>query len=220
MEDVALVPQGTTGVSVAFDDVAVAEFFEDQVDQGRRPEQFARIWMHTHPGDCPLPSRTDEETFARVFGGCDWAVMLILARGGATYARLEWHVGPQGALLMPVAVDYRRPFAGSDEAAWGAEYDECVVPLDPEVWCLGEHGPFLRRDGDARVAVAAGVSGPGGECGGRARSGRAADSRTGLDHPGTELGVQRRDLVPGGDESPDGGVLRPDAGGGRVPAVV
>ncbi|MDZ4685385.1 MAG: hypothetical protein SH850_10010 [Planctomycetaceae bacterium] len=98
VEDVVLVPQLTSCVSVAFDDVAVAEFFEDQVDQGRRPEQFARIWMHTHPGDCPLPSPTDEETFARVFGGCDWAVMLILARGGATYARLEWHVGPRGAL--------------------------------------------------------------------------------------------------------------------------
>jgi hypothetical protein len=89
VEDVALVRQACTAVSVAFDDTAVADFFDDQVDAGRRPEQFARIWVHTHPGDCPHPSGTDEETFARVFGGCDWAVMFILARGGATYCRLR-----------------------------------------------------------------------------------------------------------------------------------
>ena len=52
------------------------------VDAGRRPEQFARIWLRTHPGDCPRPSSTDEDTFDRVFGRVDWAVMFILAAGG------------------------------------------------------------------------------------------------------------------------------------------
>src|SRR5947209_14095353 len=46
----------------------------------RSLEQFARLFMHTHPGNSPQPSATDEETFARVFGRCDWAVMFILAR--------------------------------------------------------------------------------------------------------------------------------------------
>jgi proteasome lid subunit RPN8/RPN11 len=131
IEDVVLVAQQTSLVTVAFDDAAVAEFFEQQVDQGRRPEQFARIWIHTHPGNSPRPSPTDEETFARVFGRCDWAVMLILARGGATFARLEWHVGPGGALLVPVRVDFETPFGGSDVATWSAEYDQCVHPLGP-----------------------------------------------------------------------------------------
>ena len=39
---------------------------------------------------------TDEETFARVFGRTDWAVMFILARQGQSYARLRFHVGPGG----------------------------------------------------------------------------------------------------------------------------
>ncbi len=128
IEDVVLVTQRTTTVSVAFEDAAVADYFEDQVAAGRQPAEFGRIWIHTHPGDCPLPSATDERTFARVFGRCDWAVMLILARGGATYARLAWHVGPGGSLRVPVRVEFTSPFGGSDVPAWTAEYDRCVQP--------------------------------------------------------------------------------------------
>ena len=122
IEDVQLVRQVCTGVSVAFDDQAVGDFFDRQVDEGRRPEQFARAWVHTHPGNSPQPSPTDEETFARVFGRTDWAAMFILARGGQSYARLRFHVGPGGDLDLPVGVDYSRPFAASDQAAWQAEY--------------------------------------------------------------------------------------------------
>src|SRR5580698_5955450 len=46
VEDVGLVRQSCTVVSVAFDDSSVAEFFDEQVDVGRRPEQFGRIWCH------------------------------------------------------------------------------------------------------------------------------------------------------------------------------
>jgi proteasome lid subunit RPN8/RPN11 len=86
---------------VAFDDTAVAEFFDEQVDAGRRPEQFARIWVHTHPGECPWPSGVDERTFADAFGHCDWSVMFILARGGQTYARLQFRAGPGAQVRWP-----------------------------------------------------------------------------------------------------------------------
>lgn len=122
VEDIRLVRQVCSSVSVVFADDSVADFFDRQVDQGHRPERFARIWLHTHPGNCPQPSATDEETFARVFGRTDWAVMFILARDGQTYARIEFHVGPGGSMLLPVEVDYRRPFQGSDQAAWQEEY--------------------------------------------------------------------------------------------------
>src|SRR4030066_729076 len=58
--DFALVKQKVTSVSVAFADESVADFFEDQVAAGRKPEQFARIWLHTHPGNSPEPSMTEE----------------------------------------------------------------------------------------------------------------------------------------------------------------
>ena len=120
------VRQVATVVSVAFDDDAVADFYDAQVDAGRRPEQFSRIWLHTHPGDSPTPSGTDEETFDRVFGRCDWAVMFILARGGDSYARLRFNVGPGGQAVVPVQVDFTRPFAGSDPQAWEREYTQNV----------------------------------------------------------------------------------------------
>ena len=128
VEDVALVKQTCSAVTVAFDDDAVAEFFDRQIDAGRRPEQFGRIWIHTHPGDCANPSSVDEETFARVFARSDWAVMAIVACGGQTYARLRFHVGPGGSLLLPMAVDYRRPFSASQHDEWTDEYLTCVHP--------------------------------------------------------------------------------------------
>ena len=124
--DLCLIPQRCTSVTVAFDDAAVADFFDLQVDQGRSPEQFARIWIHTHPGDSAEPSLTDERTFSRVFGKCDWAVMFIVARGGAKYARARFNTGPGGELRLPVMVDYQNQFGSADHLAWEAEYQACV----------------------------------------------------------------------------------------------
>ena len=102
IDDFRLVRQQTTSITVAFDDASVADFYDQQVDSGLAPQQFGRIWIHTHPGKCPEPSHTDEATFARAFGSTDWSVMFILAKGGATYARLKFTVGPGGSLLLPV----------------------------------------------------------------------------------------------------------------------
>jgi hypothetical protein len=125
--DLLTVKQRCTPVTVAFDDTAVADMFDELVDQGLQPERFGRIWIHSHPGDCPLPSCTDESTFDRVFGRTNWSVMAIVARNDATYARLSFHVGPGGALKIPVLIDYGRPFDKADWEAWEQEYDENVV---------------------------------------------------------------------------------------------
>lgn len=124
--DLELVSQDCDLASVAFDDQAVADFFDRQIDAGRKMCQVGRVWVHTHPGNCAGPSSKDEETFARAFGRTDWSVMFILARGGQTYTRLEFHVGPGGSLLLPVEVDYHPPFPGSDEAAWREQYSANV----------------------------------------------------------------------------------------------
>jgi hypothetical protein len=126
VEDIRLVEQSCTSISVAFDDSAVAEFFDEQIDAGHRPEQFGRIWIHTHPADSAQPSHVDEETFRRVFGPCDWAVMFIIARGGETYCRVRFRAGPGGAFEIPVLLDFETRFAGSDFEVWAAEYDATV----------------------------------------------------------------------------------------------
>lgn len=104
--DFQTVRQQVTSVTVRFADDAVADFFDKMTDGGLPPARYARLWCHTHPGTSADPSGTDEETFARVFGGCDWSVMFILARGGETYARLAFSAGPRGELLLPVSVDW------------------------------------------------------------------------------------------------------------------
>ena len=137
VEDFVTVRQKVSMASVSFDDDAVADFFESQVDAGRKPEQFARCWLHSHPGDSPQPSTVDEETFERVFGRCEWAVMFVIGRGGKTYARLRFNVGPGGEAVIPVEVDYGRKFGPSDHEAWEAEY-RSNIRAESRTWFLGE----------------------------------------------------------------------------------
>jgi len=144
IEDILLVRQVCTAASVAFADASVADFFDWQVDRGLKPEQFGRIWLHTHPGNCPEPSWMDEDTFGRVFGAADWAVMFILARGGQSYARLRFNVGPGGAVEVQVAVDYGRTFSCPDFAAWNEEYLANVSELlPPGAFGLPEEDPVF-----------------------------------------------------------------------------
>jgi proteasome lid subunit RPN8/RPN11 len=124
------VKQEVTCVSVKFDDEAVSKFFDEQVDLGRKPEQFARVWLHTHPGDSPEPSSTDETTFQRVFGACQWAVMCIVAQDDSTYARLGFNIGPGGQILIPTDIDFSQDFGPSDHSAWDARFQADVQPME------------------------------------------------------------------------------------------
>ncbi len=125
--DFALVKQKVTAVSISFEDESVADLFEDQVEAGRKPEQFGRIWLHSHPGNCPEPSTTDENTFARVFGKCDWAIMFIVARDGSTYAKLRFNTGPGGEVKIPVYIDYSCEFDATYFELWKKQYLDNVV---------------------------------------------------------------------------------------------
>ena len=122
VENVCLVKQQCSAVTVKFEDESVADHFEDCVNEELKPERFARIWVHTHPGNSARPSSTDEETFARCFGAADWSVMFILAAGGQTYARLHFKAGPGGDVELPVEIDFTEPFPASDFCAWEDEY--------------------------------------------------------------------------------------------------
>ena len=124
------VKQEVTCVSVKFDDSAVADFFDDQVDLGRKPGQFARIWLHSHPGDSPEPSAIDEATFQKVFGHCEWAVLFVVAQDNGTYARLRFNVGPGGQVLIPTEIDYGLDFGSSDHDMWDTEYATNINVMD------------------------------------------------------------------------------------------
>ena len=129
--EVRLVRQFCTADSLIVDDEALAEFFDEQVDLGRRPAQFARVWIRIGAAGRSAPSRLDEETCARCFGRTDWMVWCRLGRGGPASARLRFHVGPGGSLRLPVKVDFRFPFAASAVPEWEREYREHVLTEDP-----------------------------------------------------------------------------------------
>lgn len=124
--DFALVKQKVTSISVAFDDESVSNFFEEQVAAGRKPQEFARVWLHSHPGSCPEPSITDEKTFERVFGHCDWSIMAIVAQDGSSYAMLRFNAGPGGEIKIPVYIDYDTEFTGTDFNLWAEQYEANV----------------------------------------------------------------------------------------------
>ena len=137
VQDFITLQQVTSSVTVEFDDDAVANYFDQCVDAGIPPTRFARIWCHTHPGESPDPSSVDEQTFARVFGDCDWGLMFIIGRTGRTYARLNFTAGPGGSVLLPVRVDWAAwPQILLDEqhrmpelfAEWMNEFDQNIHP--------------------------------------------------------------------------------------------
>lgn len=162
VEDFVTLKQETSAYSVYFDDTAVADHFDRWVDAGYPPYRFSRLWLHTHPGNSALPSSTDEETFRRVFGENDWAVMGILSRAGHTYARIGLSAGPGSQERLRWRVDWRAwaQLAGqtgwpSLAKAWQEEFHASIhpVPLATPGFPgtgLGYPGPFQGYGGSGQ----------------------------------------------------------------------
>ncbi len=141
VEDIAFLQQVNTGASTLLDDEAVADYFDDQVDAGRKPHQFARIWLHTHPNwtgkktrrnrnivinndfYIPSPSWIDENTIRQAFGSCDWAVMFIYSGGSTGYARLVMKKPVDGQIVLPVEIQKKgKNPTKKDFASWQQEF--------------------------------------------------------------------------------------------------
>lgn len=105
IEDFEIITQKCTAVSTEFDDKARMKFQEDMIEQGLMPVNFLRVWIHTHPGMGASPSSTDEETFYRVLGGCDWAVMFILGENNKYTCTLQYNKFPVGRFSIPMKVE-------------------------------------------------------------------------------------------------------------------
>lgn len=171
VEDIALVPQTAGAASADLDDAGLAKFFDTMAASGKHPRQYARIFVHTHPGNSATPSGTDDETFQKAFGGCQWAVMLILAKGGNTYCRLRINCGnggPCGQWDIPAAIYFEGNFpavTAETRDTWLTEHaanvSEGVSILFPQGdymgeksaigagTCHGEYGmvPYWRAEG-------------------------------------------------------------------------
>jgi hypothetical protein len=164
IEDFVTVRQQVSPFTVRFDDVAVADWIDRCIDRGLTMSRCARIWLHTHPGASVTPSTTDEETFDRVFGRCDWSVMFILGRTGQTYARLAFAAGPGGALLLPAQVDWSAwpPFLAGAAASLPTVVDQWQQEYQAHIH-VDRWQPGLAWDGADFRTAAGGTNLPGGE---------------------------------------------------------
>jgi hypothetical protein len=83
--------------------------------------------------------------------------MFILARGGQSYARLRFNVGPGSEQTMPVSVDYSRPFAAASWDDWRAEYAANVSAIEPLLGRLSARAERMARDEKAELAASNGL---------------------------------------------------------------
>ncbi len=131
VSDVICITQTREYAHTEFDDDAISKYFETMVDKGLKPEQFARIWIHTHPEGVTSASQTDEQTFQETFGNYNWAVMFILEATGKTYCRLQFNVGPKAALFLPVEVAWEYGFGELYNKQWQQEFVETEQTVKP-----------------------------------------------------------------------------------------
>ncbi|MFC1677827.1 hypothetical protein ACFL3G_12305, partial [Planctomycetota bacterium] len=104
-----------------------------------------------HPGSSPEPSMTDEQTFARVFGSCDWSVMCIVAQDSGTFARLRFSAGPGGEVKIPVCIDYSYEFDAADFEVWQQQYKANVT--EDEVFKLTDKSKLTSDSQQQEIGV-------------------------------------------------------------------
>jgi hypothetical protein len=141
----------------------VNDLIEWAYDVELKPHQVRKVWLHTHPGDCPRPSWTDEKQFDDWMDKSDMVVMAILARGGDTYARVRARLqGKVQDFELGVAVRWDWVPQSVEEIVefmpkWDAEYKEKVKErksVAPAVHLNGKTVDFdaLSRSATARVS--------------------------------------------------------------------
>lgn len=162
--DFMTVLQENTGVSTEMDDEAVGKYFDAQVNAGRQPREFARIWIHTHPGFSAEPSNGptgDENTMENVFADADWRIMVIVANRGVISARMD-HVVMGGMVIkIPLTphIDWiHRDFGKSDHDAWRDEFNNNIHHKIETIPIIGLGGNVVsnKKDGkevDNRLSI-------------------------------------------------------------------
>lgn len=161
--DFITVPQECTNITTEMDDEGVADYFEDMFEKGLQPCEYGRIWIHTHPGMGVVPSEQDEECLKKVFGKCEWAMMMILGGGSKEYTtscRLRFNVGPGADVILPVEVDWTGEFPCARHDEWEQEYVKNVKMV-----CMYSVGTELAAAGSTYGATYDGMYGDNDVCG-------------------------------------------------------
>jgi hypothetical protein len=138
IDELVMVKQEATAGQTEFDDDALVAFWKNQQQLGRQPIQFGRVWVHTHPRGVDGPSSHDEQTFKRIFGTYNWAIMLIITKEAKYFCRLRV-TAPGVAIDKDIPVEILTE--QKDTTEWDAEYDLAVQePLVRTGYVIGSNG--------------------------------------------------------------------------------
>ncbi len=125
--DIRLIQQKCTSVDFDFDTNDMIEDVEQTLDDGLCPWMTHNILCHSHPGNDPSPSPTDEKNFQKAFSHPHWSIMFIIAKNNTAYCRLKINIGPGVEKQLKVEVDFSQEFQASDHLKWDKEYKDKVM---------------------------------------------------------------------------------------------
>ena len=164
--DFHLVSQLCDSAYCEFTDDGMVEFNDEMAEAGYHPQEYSRMWLHTHPGTSANPSGLDEETFTKQFGGMDWSAMLIVARGGQTYGRIRYAVcnavdsiigSKDRDTTVDLAIDWSTEYTSTEHGQWDDEYDSMVTARAPTkfkttgTWAQREYQSYINRPPDKLI---------------------------------------------------------------------
>ena len=139
--DFQTIPQENTGGTTDLNDMALAKYVSENAKRGINPSCCMRIWIHSHPfclGE-PTPSQTDTSTLhKKLLDGTDWAVMMILGKGGGYFAELHSTLKMAGRarpVVIPlyVDIDWMSTVWEKNEERWEKEYKRNIKKSKPVV---------------------------------------------------------------------------------------
>jgi proteasome lid subunit RPN8/RPN11 len=128
VQDFVLIKQVSSMASTDMDDESVANHMENMAELGYQPAECMRIWIHTHPANSATPSSTDEATFVKAFGNCNWSVMFIMAEGGVNTAHMMFNAGVKSVFKIPTCIDYNAEIIKEWDEEIAMNVEEYVYP--------------------------------------------------------------------------------------------
>ncbi len=140
VEDIYIPKQAADSMYNDFDVDDVADYMEKMFDEGLQPFQCTRIWIHTHPAGIASPSGTDNDTFARSFGECNFSLMVILPKSGKFYCRIQYKIAEFfHCFEIPVEVDSDSAFNTKIRKGWLDEAEDKITEIKPNIIVSGNN---------------------------------------------------------------------------------
>jgi len=107
--DFVVLKQESSSATFEFDKEGMEEYLNEMIKAGYSPNECFRVYLHTHPGNCPKPSGTDWDQFKELSEKYPWFAMLIIAKDHSKYGYIKLNQGPGVECEIDWDVDWEIP---------------------------------------------------------------------------------------------------------------